>query len=184
MKRIKPINLRNINPEEILRRKWTQPKPLNPTIHHNTLCEFCSGLVGGRNSDCTLMCIYCNVVVHKNCLMIKRRSFLSPASINDHIDKTCWVCFYCIESLHDSEMKFEQEQSAAKNYQIMVKAQTVIAKYWRRRMERKRYLGIYKVVLKLQVWFQLRRKRRFFMQRKLEKLRVIKITIENAENLP
>eukprot|EP01035_Chromulina_nebulosa_P040015 gene40015-54102_t len=126
MKRIKPINLRNINPEEILRRKWTQPKPLNPTIHHNTLCEFCSGLVGGRNSDCTLMCIYCNVVVHKNCLMIKRRSFLSPASINDHIDKTCWVCFYCIESLHDSEMKFEQEQSAAKNYQIMVKAQTVI----------------------------------------------------------
>eukprot|EP01036_Dinobryon_divergens_P024140 gene24140-32557_t len=66
----------------------------------------------------------------------------------------------------------------------MVHAQTVIAKYWRRRMERKRYLIVYKVVLKLQVWFQLRRKRRFYMQRKLEKLRVIKITIENAENLP
>ena len=147
------------------------------------MCEFCSGLVGGRNSDCTLMCIYCNVVVHRNCLMVKRRSISSSIPMNARIRNTSWVCFYCIESLTDSEMKFEQEQNTAKNYQIMVKAQTVIAKYWRRRMDRKKYLMIYKVVLKLQVWFRLRRKRRVYMRKKLQKLRVIKITIEHAENL-
>ena len=180
---MKIVNLKHMNPEEVLKRKWTQPKPLNPIINHNTLCEFCSGLVGGRNSDCTLMCIYCNVVVHKNCLLRVERSFSSNGNAIHKINSKSWVCFYCIEYLDDSKMMFDREQNTAKNYQIMVGAQIIIAKYWRRRMERRRFLKIYKVVLKLQMWFQLRKKRRLYLQRKLEKLRVIKITIEYAENV-
>ena len=183
-KRIKIVNLKHISPEEVLKRKWIHPKPLNPTVHHNTLCEFCSGLVGGRNSDCTLMCIYCNVVVHRNCLLSTKKQLFSPnVKTIRKINSKSWVCFYCIESLDNSKMIFDREQNTAKNYQIMVGAQIIIAKYWRRRMERRRYLNICKVVLKLQVWFRLRKKRRIYLQRKLEKLRVIKRTIEHAENV-
>eukprot|EP01036_Dinobryon_divergens_P023992 gene23993-32397_t len=66
----------------------------------------------------------------------------------------------------------------------MLKSQIIIAKYWRRMQNRKNYASIYKCILKLQVWFRLLRNKRQYKRRRLEKRRIIKVSIGHVENLP
>ena len=164
----------------MLTKSWIQPKPFDLTMYHNTLCEFCGGMVGTRNSDCTLMCMYCNVSVHKMCLWNIRKSFLMD---NSHPMNGSWICMYCIDSLDDSKRIFEKERENATSMKSMIKSQIVIAKYWRRMRCRRAYLIIYKVILKIQIWFRLKKRKSTFLLKKLEKLRVMKINIESAEEI-
>ena len=180
------VDSHRFNPEEVMRRKWIQPKPLKPTVNHNTLCEFCSGMVGSRQSECTLMCIYCNVALHRGCLIDIERNFSSDESKISGLlraSNDSWICFHCIESIDDSKMMFEKKLKTAMSYKMMQKSQIIIAKYWRRMHDRSVYTYTYNLILKLQIWIRLLRNRRQYKRRRLEKRRIIKISISHVENL-
>lgn len=132
------------------------------------------------------MCIYCNVALHRGCLIdIERRYSSDESRIKELqlISNDSWICFYCIESLNDSKSLFENELKTAMNYKMMLKSQIIIAKYWRRMQNRKNYASIYKCILKLQVWFRLLRNKRQYKRRRLEKRRIIKVSVGHVENL-
>ena len=179
---IKKSNYFNrIDPKEVLARRWTQPKLLKTTFNHSNFCELCSGIViCTGNSDQSLMCMYCQVSIHKSCLLNGGRSFsLDLEGRNDEQ----WICFHCIDSLENSRKSFRVQMQSAKNFQCMVASQIIIAKYWRRMRGLRKYRSVYKILLRLQGWYRLRKIRNTFLQQRLEKRRVIKVSIASAENM-
>eukprot|EP01035_Chromulina_nebulosa_P023449 gene23449-30394_t len=169
------------DPKEVLARRWTQPRHLSSTLNHNNSCELCSGIViCTGNSDRSLMCMYCHVSVHKSCLLNGGRSF--SFDLETRNDEQ-WICFHCIDSLENSRKFFRIQMRSAQNSQTMVASQIIIAKNWRRMHGRRKYQSVYKILLRLQGWYRLRKIRNAFMQQMLEKKRIVKITIECADNM-
>lgn len=170
-----------IDPKEVLARRWTQPRHLISTLDHNNNCELCSGIViCTGNSDRSLMCMYCHVSVHKSCLLNGGRSFSFDLEARNDEQ---WICFHCIDSLENSRKFFRIQMRSAINFQTMVTSQIIIAKYWRRMHGRRKYRSVYKILLRLQGWYRLRKIRNVFMQQMLEKKRIVKVTIECADSI-
>lgn len=152
---------------------WVQPKVQSSLdIRHNFNCEVC--LMHGTSADPLLQCIYCNVVCHVACL----RRFFHSARYDEH-----WICFYCVDYLDNSRKVFEQERKTHATYHLSKHAQIVIAREWRRFAARKHYLRIYLLIVRLQVMFHVRRRKKMFMLTLQNKLRPMKLRIMRCHGL-
>lgn len=196
----KNVNFRTFDPVDVLKnKKWVPPKVLDPTEKHNSLCELCNRAIGQRHTENDLLCLYCNVSVHRSCLFNDSNQLLLSLPLNltkdiqesaivackqpENVDFGSWTCFYCIDSIKESRRVFELHINTAKNIKTLIAAQSTIAKYWRRWRDRRTYLRIYRVALTIQIWYRLKRNKVLFLKRKMEKLRPVVITIDCCENL-
>lgn len=158
---------------QLLEKKWVQPRQ-HEVITHNINCEIC--LAPTSISRMLLKCVYCNIVCHQTCLQKFYKNF--------HIrDPKMWICFYCVDDLDDSRSRFDREHQELIDHDLRIQAQIIIAKYWRRFVSRCFYLRVYTTVVKLQIIYHVRHRKRDFMQSLQAKLRPIKIRIIKCSHI-
>eukprot|EP01039_Chlorochromonas_danica_P003835 gene3835-4188_t len=152
---------------------WIQPRAQDSLVaKHNFNCEIC--LTPGTSKNILLKCIYCNVVCHVDCL----QRYIRQAR---HVEK--WICFYCLDYYDNSRETHEQEKINQVRYEKMKKAQVIVAKSWRRYAARKWYLRIYLLIIRLQVMFHVRRRKKMFILSLQNKLRPMKIRLIRCDDL-
>lgn len=159
---------------ELLKKKWIQPQINDGRIQHNYDCEVCQSRTSISNE--ILKCVYCNVVCHKSCAQqyYRKSQITSPKM---------WICFFCVDYLDDSRARFERERREVTGFERNIQAQTIIAKYWRRYVCRNFYIRVYTIVVKLQIMYHVRHRKRDFMLSLQEKLRPVKLKIIKCHNL-
>ena len=156
----------NLQHDKSPSREWIEPHLNDKITTFNRNCEVCFQPVS--NSCEVLRCIYCNVVGHLSCLQ------------NYKLNKTCekpWTCFCCIDELEHDRKVYEQEKSKGRVEDVRKNSQIIIARNWRRYMARKGYLRIYSVIVKMQILFQIRQRKKAFLQSIQSKIRPIKIKL-------
>ena len=146
---------------------------LNRGQPRNLNCEICLSLAS-YSSD-VLQCIYCNVVCHAKCLQRFQSNLLYP--------QRNWVCFLCVDELDASRSHFEGKRQAQIDFQLKSAAQVIIAKYFRGYSARKFYIRIYTIIVRLQIMFNIRRRKRAFMFNTQAKLRPMKLFIVKCTGL-
>ena len=152
---------------------WIQPKAQDAvTAKHNFNCEIC--LQHGTSSDQLMKCIYCNVVCHFPCL----KKFYKSSRFEKQ-----WICFYCVDYLDDSRRTYDEDLKSCVNYELHKKCQIMVAKNFRRYIVRKWYLRIYLLIVRLQVMFHVRRRKKMFMATLQSKLRPMKLRLIRCTNL-
>ncbi len=162
---------------------WIQPKETGTNALHNSSCEICSQFATFSRE--VLQCIYCNVVCHRSCLENQLNSLNSPSvsSVLTSVDHKGWVCFYCQDSLqydlqlHDTATMIEEYR------QLVYRSQTMIAKHWRRYLRRSWYIRVYSAIVRMQIQFQVKKRKRVFLHSVQSKLRTIKIKIYQITQL-
>lgn len=174
---MKKSRFRLLKDEEVreeLKKKWIQPRINDDCVVYNINCELCQ-CRASVSSD-TLRCIYCNVVSHQSCFM-----FRYPKAIVE--DMKSWICFYCIEFLDDSRLRYEEEYWELANHERKVQSQIIISKNWRRYKCRSFYVRFYNNVVRLQIAYHVKHRKRDFMLSLQEKLRPIKVRLIKCHNI-
>jgi hypothetical protein len=157
-------------------RTWKEPKKNDVTTIHNKTCEVCSRLVPIASN--VLKCMYCNVVSHFSCY---RSNY--PSQARSLVNKGKWSCFACQDSIQYDLDLFGKLQTAEKYQKLYDDSATLVLKNWRRFHERKRYLRVYSAIVRIQMNFQMRKKKREFQFSIQNKLRAVKIKINSINNL-
>jgi hypothetical protein len=159
-----------------IHRTWKEPKKNDVTTIHNKTCEVCSQLVPIASN--VLKCMYCNVVSHFSCY---RSNY--PSQARSLVNKSKWSCFACQDSIRYDLDLFGKLQTAEKYQKLYEDSATLVSKNWRRFHERKRYLRVYSAIVRIQMNFQMRKKKKDFQFSIQNKLRALKIKINSINNL-
>ncbi len=157
---------------------WVGPHKRDPSAPHNSFCEICNKneacVSYGKNS--ILNCGYCNVVVHLKCMKRYKKNFIRPKT-------GTWMCYYCKDSIDESKGTFEYEKRRAERIRRQIMAQITIARYFRKYVARKYFITIYTVIIKLQIMFRVRKRKKQFLLLRQSKLRSIKVKINTCIDL-
>lgn len=94
-----------------------------------------------------------------------------------------WICFYCIDYLDESKARHKQKQSENLNLTKCTRSQIIIAKYWRRFVDRRFYIKIYNLIVYLQVKFRVNKRKQAFHKQVQNKLRPFHLRISKCSNL-
>lgn len=170
--RFRPLTDDEVRDE--LKRKWIQPRMNDGSVIYNVNCDVCQ--CRASLSSETLRCVYCNVVCHYNCFMGKY-----PRAVVEDTKK--WICFHCIDYLDDSRLRYEEEYWELANHERKVQSQIIIAKHWRRYKCRSFYIRFYNIVVRLQITYHVKHRKRDFMLSLQEKLRPIKVRLIKCHNI-
>jgi hypothetical protein len=156
-----------------IKHTWVNPKVNDITVSHNKACEICTKFF---TDTCLIIpCIYCNVICHINCLQKYKKI--------DEKDTKSWVCFYCEDSFAYDLSLHERATHAEQYRQLIYASQLMISKHWRRYSQRLWYIRIYSAIVRLQIQFQVRKRKRQFLHSVQAKLRTIKCRVTSLLQL-
>lgn len=147
---------------------WIQPRRLDVTLKHNQFCDMC---IASHKLSPHVHCVYCNIMVHEECMQKYQKNFKAVPD---------WICYHCVDYLDDSRRVFDAYMVEKANIGA---TQVKIASLWRMYSARKHYIMVYNIIVKIQVFFRIRQRRRNFVNRRQEKLRPMKVFITSIENL-
>jgi hypothetical protein len=157
---------------------WKDPKEKDEIIiRQNQTCEICSQFVSLSTN--VLKCMYCNVVCHNICYEKYKRKDQN----GNPLSEPKWICFYCQDSLQYDRNYYEQVNLTKNANSLFHESQIKISRNWRRYHQRMKYLKIYSSIVKMQIRFQVNRRKKQFLFSVQNKLRAIKIRINSISNV-
>ena len=140
----------------------------------NQTCEICSRFISLSNN--TLQCIYCNVVFHLSCCQEYYPKM-------NHTNKEHWVCYYCQDSLQYDKHYHERATATKEAYIKFNSSQIIISRNWRMYHQYREYGRMYALIVKLQMRFRLKCRKKELLISMQKKLRTVKLRISGFKNV-
>ena len=160
--------------ESAIIKEWIQPKRIDASRrNHNAMCEICNDF-GPGVPGIILLCIYCNVMCHEECVRKKQRRYKRRKE---------WICFYCLDYLDNSKQQFSADLDKLQNKSARNAAQVCIAKTWRMYRQRLYYLRMYGFIVRLQIAFRVHKQKNAFMEQVKGRMRPMKLKFSHAYDI-